>query len=88
MLSISPRRVRAGRMTRFAVSVFGADCKGCSPYPVKGAKVRFGGRNYKVNASGQARFKRRFKRSGRLTARATRRGYRSTSLRVRVFKTR
>jgi hypothetical protein len=88
MLSISPRRVPAGHRTTFAISVFGADCAGCSPYPVKGAKVRFGGQSYKVNASGQGRFKRRFTRTGRLTARATKRGYRSASLQVRVFKAR
>jgi fermentation-respiration switch protein FrsA (DUF1100 family) len=88
MLSLTPRRVRAGRMTKFAVSVFGADCEGCSPYPVKGAKVRFGGRNYKTGASGQARFKRRFTRTGRISARATRTGYRSASVPARVFRAR
>jgi fermentation-respiration switch protein FrsA (DUF1100 family) len=88
MLSISPRRVPAGRTTRFAISVFGANCEACSPYPVRGAKVRFGGHTYRVNASGQGRFKRRFTRTGRLTARATQRGYRSASLRVRVFRAR
>ncbi len=87
-VSVVPRRVRAGRMTRFSIAVFGRFCDSCSPFPVKGAKVRFGGRSYKTNSAGQKRFKRRFRRPGLIKARATRRGYRSDTTRVRVKRSR
>jgi fermentation-respiration switch protein FrsA (DUF1100 family) len=87
-ISIAPRRVQARRMTSFVVAVFGQNCDGCSPFPVKGAKVRFGGKTYRVNASGQKRIKRRFTKRGLVKARATRGGYRSDSTRVRIIRPR
>jgi fermentation-respiration switch protein FrsA (DUF1100 family) len=87
-ISISPRRVQARRTTRFTVSVFGQNCDGCSPFPVKGAKVRFGGKTYRVGSSGQKRFKRRFTRRGLVRARASQPGYRSDTRRVRVVRAR
>jgi fermentation-respiration switch protein FrsA (DUF1100 family) len=84
-LSITPRRVRAGRMTRFRIKVLGRDCPTCRLTVVKGARVRFGGKSYRV-VTGRSVVKRRFTRAALLSARATRSGYRSSTLRVRVMR--
>jgi hypothetical protein len=86
-LSVTPRRARAGRMTKFRVKVLGRDCPTCRLKRIRGASVRFGGKSYRI-ASGRRVVKRRFNRPALLTARATRSGYRSSSLRVRVMRRR
>jgi len=84
-LSMTPRRVRAGHMTNFRIKVLGRECPTCRLTVVKRARVRFGGKSYRL-ATGRRVVKRRFSRSGLLSARATRRGYRSSTLRVRVMR--
>jgi hypothetical protein len=72
-------------MTKFRITVFGRECPTCRLTVVKGARVRFGGKTYRV-AKGRRVVKRRFKRAALLSARATRSGYRSSTLRVRVMR--
>ena len=87
-VSILPKRAVAGRRKRFSVAVFGRFCDGCPSFPVKGAKVRFGGKRYTVNSAGRVIVKRRFSRRGFVKARATFRGYRSDTTRIRVLRAR
>jgi hypothetical protein len=84
-LSITPRRVRAGRITRFRIAVFGRECPTCRLTLVKNGRVRFGGKTYRI-ARGRRVVERRFNKRGLLSARATRTGYRSSTLRVRVMR--
>jgi fermentation-respiration switch protein FrsA (DUF1100 family) len=84
-LSITPRRVHARHTTRFRIKVLGRDCPTCRLKVVKGARVLFGGKSYRI-AKGRRVVKRRFTRRGLLSARATRSGYRSSTLRVRVIR--
>jgi fermentation-respiration switch protein FrsA (DUF1100 family) len=86
-LAVTPRRVRAGRMTRFRITVFGRACATCKLIRVRGARVRFAGKTYRV-PTGRRVVRRRFSRAALLKARATRSGYRSSSLRVRVMRRR
>jgi fermentation-respiration switch protein FrsA (DUF1100 family) len=88
VLSITPRRVPAGRTTRFTLRVRARSCSTCRATRVRGVKVRFGGRTYRIGSRGSRRVDRRFGSPGRVTARATRRGYRSSSSRVRVLRAR
>jgi fermentation-respiration switch protein FrsA (DUF1100 family) len=84
-LSMTPRRVRAGRMTRFRIKVLGRPCANCPLAVIRGAKVRFGGKSYRM-VTGKRVVRRRFKRAALLSVRATRSGYRSSTLRVRVMR--
>jgi len=86
-LAITPRRVRAGRTTRFRLSVFGRDCTTCRLKRINGAVVRFGGKRYTITR-GRRIIARRFSKPGLLAARATRVGYRSSTLRLRVMRAR
>jgi X-Pro dipeptidyl-peptidase (S15 family)/X-Pro dipeptidyl-peptidase C-terminal non-catalytic domain len=86
-LTVTPRRVRAGRATRFRLKVLGRDCTTCRLKRVNGARVRFGGKSYVV-ALGMRVVNRRFSKPGLTSARATRSGYRSSTLRVRVMRRR
>jgi fermentation-respiration switch protein FrsA (DUF1100 family) len=84
LLRVKPRRPRAGRMTRFRVTVYRYDCKGCKKSRARGARVVFGGRRVKTNSKGQASVRLRFKRAGTRKMRATLTGFRSDSERIRV----
>jgi predicted acyl esterase len=86
MVAVTPAKVRAGRRVTFVLSVFGANCKTCSPYPLAGARVRFGGKTYKIGSGGQKFVKRRFKKEGVVRLRATFKGYPAKSAKVRVLK--
>jgi hypothetical protein len=70
-LSVSPRRVRAGRRTRFRLRVTAAG------KPVASATVRFAGRRVRTNSGGRAIIVAVLSRRGRRAAVATRTGYRS-----------
>jgi hypothetical protein len=85
-LSVTPKRVKAGKKVRFRIAVFGATCKGCSPFPLAGAKVRFGGKGYKANSAGQVAVKRVFKKTGVVKLRATAKGYPTRTATVRVVR--
>ena len=87
-LRVSPRRPRAGRMTRYRVTVYGYGCKGCKRARVRGARVLFAGKRATTNARGQATLRVRISRAGTRKMRATLKGYRSDSERVRVLRRR
>jgi hypothetical protein len=84
LLRVTPRRPRAGRMTRFRVTVYGYDCKGCERSRVRGARVLFAGKRATTNSRGQAFISVRLSRAGTRKMRATLAGYRSDSERIRV----
>ena len=78
-VSVRPRRVRAGRRTRFRIRVTTLTGR-----PVRGALVRLGGRRVRTGRRGRARITRRFERSGRRAVRASRPGYRPARATIRV----
>ena len=78
-VSVRPRRARAGRRTRFRARV------SSSGAPVRGARVRLGGRSARTDARGRASLTLRFARPGARRVRATRTGYAAASARVRVL---
>ena len=84
VLRVNPRRPRVGRRTRFRVTVYAYECKGCKATRAQRARVLFGGRRLTTNSKGQASVRLRFKRAGTRKMRATLGGYRSDSERVRV----
>ena len=84
LLRVKPRRPRAGRKTRFRVTVYAYDCKGCTPTRARRARVVFGGKRLTTNSKGQATVRLRFKKAGTRKMRATLGGYRSDSERIRV----
>jgi hypothetical protein len=86
MFSVTPRRVKAGTKVKFSIAVFGAACKGCSPFPLGGARVRFGGKTYKTNSAGQISVKRVFRKRGTVKLRATLKGYPTKTAAVRVVR--
>jgi hypothetical protein len=81
-VSASPSPPRAGSRTRFGfrttTSVNGRR------RPVRGARIRFGGRVVRSDRTGRARATLRFRKPGRVTARVTRAGYRSLTRRIRI----
>lgn len=77
-LSVSPRRVRRGRLATFTFRVR------AGRYAVRGARVRFAGHTAHTNASGRARIRVRMKRLGYRRAVTWKRTFRSGSARVRV----
>jgi endoglycosylceramidase len=84
-LSASPRSTRAGRRVRFAF-LARARVNG-RLQPVKGARIRFGGRNARTDRRGRAVIVKRFgasRRDRRYTARAFRRDLRTGRVAVRV----
>jgi hypothetical protein len=87
-VSITPKRVRAGKKVTFILAVFGADCRKCSPYPLAGARVRFAGRIWKIGSGGQKVVKRRFGKAGVVKARARFKGYPTKTTKVRVLRRR
>ena len=81
-LAVRPRRVRAGRRTRFRFTATVRD-RGMT-YPARGATVRFAGRSRVVNAAGTASMRVKLKRPGRKRARVSQGGVRSASAIVRI----
>ena len=77
-LSVSPRRLIAGRRTRVT---FTATVRGAA---AAGAVVRFRGRLERTSAAGVARFTGRLRRPGRYLARATRADLRPAAVAVRA----
>ena len=78
-LRVSPRRVRAGRRTRFS---FVARTRAGTRLP--GATVRFAGRRAVTDSRGVARMRARLRRPGAYRARATAAGYRPGRATVRA----
>jgi hypothetical protein len=86
-VSVKPRRVRAGQRKRFRIVVRGRSCARCKLRRVRGSRVRFAGKTYRLRGSKKT-VKRRFRRRGLVRVRAMKRGYRSSSLPVRVLRRR
>ena len=84
-LTVKPRRVRAGRKTRFRMTVRGRACPTCRLRPVRGTKVRFAGKTYRVRGSRRT-VTRRLRRARVVRLRVTRSGYRAGVTRVRVLR--
>jgi hypothetical protein len=78
-LSVRPRRVQAGKRTRFRIRVRSRS-RACR----RGVRVRLGGKRARTNRRGRARVTVRFGRRGRRLVRAAKRGCRSARTRVRV----
>lgn len=83
-LSVSPRRARAGRRTRFAFRA--THVTGGRRRALSGATIRFAGGRVRTDRDGRATMVRRMGSSGRYTARATKRGFRPAAAAVRVFR--
>ena len=88
-LSVSPRSTRSGRRVRF--SFLARARVGGRLRPVKGARIRFAGRNARTDRRGRARMVKRFgasRRNRRYMARAFRRDLRTgrTTVRVRASR--
>lgn len=79
-LAVTPRRVRAGRRTRFTLRASAPDAR-CAA----GATVRFAGRTAQTDDSGRATIKARFRRAGLRHARVSKPGCVGASTRVRVL---
>jgi hypothetical protein len=79
-LSVSPRRVTAGRRACFRLRVVSGG------RAVRGARLRFAGRSRRTDRRGRARVCARLTRAGRHVARATRSGYRADRAVVRVVR--
>ena len=81
-LSVSPKRVRAGRRVRFRFKVLS---RGGTTARVAGALVRFGGRKARTGADGIARITVRHRRTGRKRASASKPGLGKAVTRARVL---
>ena len=85
-LTMSPRRVRAGRSVRYrfrATALVGGRRVG-----VAGARLRFRGRNHRTNSRGRVTVRRRLTRPGRYRAHAWRRTFRRGAATVTVLRAR
>jgi hypothetical protein len=82
-LAVRPRRVRAGRRTRFRFLV--TERRGGHTRRVRGATVRFAGRRVRTNRRGRATLRLRMGGLGRRRARASKAGHRSARATVRVL---
>jgi endoglycosylceramidase len=82
-LSLTPGRVRAGRLVTLRFLVLAG--RGSSTAPVRGAVVRLAGKRVVTGRAGKAHLALRFARSGRKVAVATARGYLAGRATVRVF---
>jgi hypothetical protein len=78
-LSVTPRRVRAGRRTAFVFRV-----RTAARRPVRGAVVRFAGRRVRTRRNGRARIALTPRRTGRRAVRAAKRGFRGARATVVV----
>jgi hypothetical protein len=86
-LQVRPRRVRAGRRARFRIVVRQKSCARCRMRTVRNTRVRFAGKTYRMRGSRRT-VTRRFNRRRSIRLRATKRGYRSSTARVRVLRRR
>ena len=87
-LRVTPRHPRAGRTTRFRVTVYSYDCKGCKAKRAAGVKVSFAGKRVKTNAKGQRTVRVKLRRAGTRKMKATLAGFRSDSERIRARRAR
>ena len=78
-VTVTPKRVRAGRRTRYTFRVTG------SGNPVR-ARIAFGGRKARTNANGRARITLRFNKRGLKRARAGATSFTKGTARVRVLR--
>ena len=81
-LTVKPRRVRTGRLTRFR---FRATVRG---HALRSATVRFGRRRVHTDRRGRAVLRVRVHHSGRHVARVSKRGYRSGRVTIRAKRRR
>ena len=84
-LSIAPRRVRAGRTTKFRIVVRERRCAACRLRAARATRVRFAGKTYRLRGSRRT-VTLRLRRPGMVRARATRSGYRAGTAGVRVIR--
>ena len=97
LVTVRPRRVRAGRRTTYVVKTQGQlrPCIGPSactsavkPYRLKGVKIRFAGRGVRTGRGGRVKFRRTLRNPGRYAVRATKRGFIRGRVVVRVRRVR
>lgn len=81
-LSVTPKRVRAGRLIRFKLRVM---TRGATRAAVAGVKVRFGGRRARTDSRGIARITVRHRRPGLKQANASKAGLGKARAKVRVL---
>jgi hypothetical protein len=81
-LTVTPRRVTAGRMVRFRIRT--TVVRNGSVRSVRGASVHFAGRLFRTDARGRARLAARLRKLGRRQARASHAGLRKGHALVRV----
>jgi hypothetical protein len=79
-MTISPKRVRAGRRVRFRFRVT------ASGEPVSRARISFGGKKMRTNSRGRAVATIRFRKTGLKSGRAGARSLRKGIGRVRVLR--
>ena len=84
-LSVSPRRVRAGRTVRFRFKVLTREK---SPARVAGVTIRFGGKKARTGSDGIARIRVRHRRPGRKRASASKPGLGKAVAKLRVLRPR
>lgn len=85
-LSVSPKRVRAGKMVRFRFKALSRG--GGAPARVAGVTIRFGGRKTRTGADGIARITVRHNRTGLKRASASKAGLGKAVKKVRVLPAR
>ena len=85
-VTASPSPARAGRSTRFRFRTT-AFANG-RRRPVRGARIRFGGRSLRTDRAGRATARIRFSRPGRVRARVTGSGYRTLTRLIRIGRRR
>ena len=89
LLRVKPRRLRAGRMTRFRVTVYSHDCKGCRAERAPGVRVLFAGRRADDELAGPGDAARAAVAAlGTRKMRAMLSGFRLDSERIRVMRAR
>jgi predicted acyl esterase len=84
-ISVSPRKTRAGKRTRFVFRVRARSAKTGKLVNVRKARVRFAGKKLRTGKHGRARMRVRFKKRGPRRASTTKAGYRKGTVRVRVL---
>ena len=84
-LAVRPRRIRAGRRTRFVFRVTRVSASG-TRVPVRGARILFRNRRVRTRSSGRARLVLTIRRPGRYQARARKAGLGRASAVVSVLR--
>jgi hypothetical protein len=86
VVSVTPRRVHAGRSVRLAVQVRYRAVAGARLAAVRRALVQVGSKRARTSVSGRASVRTTFTRTGRVKVRVSAAGYRSRSVFVRVVR--